>query len=452
MNHNIGLSGGSDRSKFYLGVNYFDQKGTVMTTFYKRYSIRANSEFNIKDKIRIGENMQLSYSNNIKIGNQSEGNEISLAYRIQPIVPVYDIAGNFGGQKGAGLGNALNPVAYRVRAKDNRNNDYKIIGNVYAEVDFLRHFTARTSIGGEQYMNTYWWYGFKTYENSENNSTNEYNEGSSQARSWTWTNQISYKNTFADKHAVSALAGVEAIDSWGRYMHAKRLGYFVDDPNFRSLNTGSGVQTNDGGPYARRKLFSVFAKAAYAYNDKYLIDATIRRDGSSVFGAANRYGIFPAASVGWRISSEDFMKDMTWITDLKLRASWGQMGNQNINPDNAFSTFGGGLGSSYYDLGGSSSSVLQGFQQQRIGNPNGKWETNITTNLGFDGTFMKGRLEVILDLYSKKTKDLLFVPPLISTTQGTANAPAVNIASMENKGIDLGLTYRGTLQAACSIT
>jgi TonB-linked SusC/RagA family outer membrane protein len=445
MNHNIGLSGGSDRSKFYLGVNYFDQKGTVMTTFYKRYSIRANSEFNIKDKIRIGENVQLSYSNNIKIGNQSEGNEISLAYRIQPIVPVYDIAGNFGGQKGAGLGNALNPVAYRVRAKDNRNNDYKIIGNVYAEVDFLRHFTARTSIGGEQYMNTYWWYGFKTYENSENNSTNEYNEGSSQARSWTWTNQISYKNTFADKHTVSALAGVEAIDSWGRYMHAKRLGYFVDDPNFRSLNTGSGVQTNDGGPYARRKLFSVFAKATYAYNDKYLIDATVRRDGSSVFGAANRYGIFPAASVGWRISSEDFMKDMTWITDLKLRASWGQMGNQNINPDNAFSTFGGGLGSSYYDLGGSSSSVLQGFQQQRIGNPNGKWETNITTNFGFDGTFMKGRLEVILDLYSKKTKDLLFVPPLISTTQGTANAPAVNIASMENKGVDLGLTYRGTM-------
>jgi hypothetical protein len=129
------------------------------------------------------------------------------------------------------------------------------------EVDILRHFTLRTSFGGEQYLNTYYWFGFKTYENSENNSTNEYNEGSSQSRSWTWTNQISYKNTFADKHNVSALAGVEAIDSWGRYMHAKRLGYFVDDPNFRSLNTGSGVQTNDGGPYARRKLFSVFAKA-----------------------------------------------------------------------------------------------------------------------------------------------------------------------------------------------
>ncbi len=445
MKHDIGLSGGNDKSRFYLGMNYFDQKGTVMTTFYKRYSIRANSEFTIKDKVRIGENIQMSYSNNIKIGNQSEGNEISLSYRIQPIVPVYDIAGNFGGQKGAGLGNALSPVAYRVRAKDNRNNDYKIIGNIYMEADFLRHFTFRTSFGGEQYLNSYYWYGFKSYENAENNSTNEYNEGSSQSRSWTWTNQVSYKNTFNDKHTVAAVAGVEAIDSWGRYIHAKRLGYFVDDPNFRALNTGSGVQTNDGGPYARRKLFSVFAKAAYAYNDKYLLDASIRRDGSSVFGANNRYGIFPAVSAGWRISSEDFLKSSKWISDLKIRASWGQLGNQNINPDNAFSTFGGGLGSSYYDLGGTSNSVLQGFQQQRIGNPNGKWETNTTTNLGFDGTFFKGSLEVIFDLYSKKTKDLLFVAPLISTTQGTAGAPAVNIASMENKGVDLGLTYKGTV-------
>ncbi len=444
MKHSVGLSGGTDKSKFYLGLDYFDQQGTVMTTFYKRYTVRANSEFNIKDKVRIGENFQLAYNNNIKIGNQSEGNEISLSYRIQPIVPVYDIAGNFGGQKGAGLGNALNPIAYRKRAQDNRSNDYKIIGNVYIEADIAKHFTARSSFGGEQYLNTYYWYGFKTYENSENNSTNEYNEGSSQFRSWTWTNTLSYKNTFNDKHTVAALAGVEAIDSWGRYLQAKRLGYFVDDPNFRSLNTGAGVQTNGGGPYARRKLFSAFAKASYAFNDKYLFDATVRRDGSSVFGTNNRYAIFPSFSAGWRVSSEDFMKSTNWISDLKVRASWGQMGNQNINPDNAFSTFGGGLGSSGYDLGGTSNSVQQGFQQQRIGNPNGKWETNTTANLGFDGTFFKGKLEVILDLYTKKTTDLLFVAPLISTTQGTANAPAVNIASMENKGVDLGVTYKGT--------
>lgn len=443
MKHDVGLSGGSDKSRFYLGLDYFDQKGTVLNTFYKRYSVRANSEFNIKDRVRIGENMQLSYSNNIKIGNQSEGNEISLAYRIQPIVPVYDIAGNFAGQKGAGLGNALSPVAYRIRAKDNRNNDYKIIGNVYIEADLLRHVTARSSFGGEQYMNNYYWFGFKTYENSENNSTNEYNEGSSQSRSYTWTNQISYKNTFNGVHSLNAIAGVEAIEEKGRYIHAKRLGYFVDDPNFRALNTGSGTQTNDGGPYAIRALFSQFAKVSYIYKDKYILDGTIRRDGSSVFGANHRYGIFPAGSVGWRISNENFMRSVKWITDLKLRASYGSVGNQSINPDNAFSTFGGGLGSSYYDINGTSNSVVQGFRQLRIGNKNGKWETNTTSNVGFDAVLFKGKLELVFDLYNKKTKDLLYQAPLISTTQGNATAPSVNIASMSNKGVDLGINYKG---------
>ena len=446
QNHSLGVSGGGDKSKFYLGLNFFDQKGTVLTTFYKRYTFRANSEFTIKDRIRIGENVQMSFSNNIRIGNQSEGNEISLSYRIQPIVPVYDIAGNFAGQKGAGLGNALNPVAYRVRAKDNRNNDYKVIGNVYGEVDLLKSLTLRTSFGGEQAFNNYYYYGFKTYENSENNSTNEYNEGSSTFRRWTWTNQVSYKHLFNGVHNVSALAGVEAVDEWGRYVSAKRLGYFVDDPNFRALNTGSGVQTNSGSPYARRSLFSMFAKADYAYKDKYLVGAVIRRDGSSVFGPDNRYGVFPAASVGWRVSKEDFMNDVKWVSDLKIRGSWGTMGSQvNVDPNNAFSTFGGGLGDSYYDLTGTSSSVLQGFRQLRIGNPGGKWETNQTTNVGFDATLFNGSFEVSFDWYNKKTKDLLFTAPLVSTTQGTASAPSVNIASMQNTGIDIGLTKRGVV-------
>ncbi|MGI8583708.1 MAG: SusC/RagA family TonB-linked outer membrane protein [Chitinophagaceae bacterium] len=440
--HNLSVSGGGDKSRYYLGVNYFDQKGTVLSTFYKRYSIRANSEFTVKDKIRIGQNLMLSYNNNIRIGNQSEGNEISLSYRIQPIVPVYDIMGNFGGQKGQGLGNALNPVAYRIRAKDNRGHGYKVLGNVYGEVDFARNFTARTSFGGEQNLYNYYYFGFKTYENSENNSTNDFNEGAGQNRSWIWTNQLSYKNTINNLHQVNALIGSEAVSNSGRSISAKRLGYFVDDPNYRSIATGSGVQTNDGQPDPQRTLFSLFAKADYIYNDKYIIGAVIRRDGSSVFGEENRYGIFPAASIGWRISRESFFQNVGWIQDLKLRASYGEMGNQNISPDNAFSTFGGSLGSSFYSLDGSPNSAMQGFRQLRIGNKAGKWETNKTTNVGFDGSF-KGNWEVIFDWYVKKTSDLLFVLPVVNYTQGNADAPAVNIADMKNTGIDVALTKRG---------
>lgn len=442
-NHNLTMSGGNANSKFYVGLNYFDQKGTVMTTFYKRYTVRANSEFNIKNKVRIGENLQLSYSNNIKIGNQSEGNEISLSYRIQPIVPVYDIKGNFAGQKGAGLGNALNPVAYRKRAQDNRGNDWKILGNVYMEADLLKNVMFRTSFGGEQSLYNYYYFNFKTYENSENNTSNGYAEGSGANRSWTFTNTLSYKNTFKEKHNLTALIGTEAIDSWGRYMSASRGEYFVEDPNFRSLNTGSGIQTNEGAPYPKRSLFSVFAKSSYNFDDRFYADVTVRRDGSSVFGDSNRYAIFPAGSAGWRMSQESFMRNLNWISDFKVRGSWGQMGNQGINPDNAFSTYGGSLGGTAYDLGGTSNSALAGFAQTRIGNPFGKWETNTTTNIGFDGQFFKGALELVFDWYSKKTSDLLYVAPLVNTTQGDAAAPAVNIASMENKGIDLALTYRG---------
>lgn len=445
QNHNLSVSGATEKSRFYIGANYFDQEGNILNTFYKRFTFRANSEFTIKNRIRIGENMQMSYSNNIKIGNQSE-NTVLGTFRIQPIVPVYDIAGNFAGQRGAGLGSAGNPVAEMMRAKDNRANDYKIIGNVYAEVDFLKSFTFRTSFGGQQNFSSYYWYTYKTYENAENNSTNDYNEGSSLFRSWTWTNQVSYKHTFNEVHNVSAFAGVEAVDEWGRGIFAKRLGYFVDDPNFRALNTGSGVQTNSGAPYSRRSLYSQFGKVDYAFKDKYYAGALIRRDGSSVFGESHRYGVFPAFTAGWRISRESFMNTVTWINDLKIRGGWGQMGSQlNVNPLNAFATFGGGLGDAYYDINGTSNSVVQGFRQFSVANKDAKWETNETSNIGFDATLFNNSLEITFDWYRKATKDLLYDVPLIVSTQGTATPPFVNIGSMKNTGVDIGITKRGNI-------
>lgn len=440
--HNLSVSGGSDKNRFYLGVNYFDQDGILLHTYYKRYTVRANSEFTIKNVVRIGENVQLSYNNGNRIGITGE-NEVNYTYRIQPIVPVYDIAGNWAAQKGAGLGNGPNPVAVLTRNKDNKTHNYKILGNVYAEIDFLRNFTLRTSFGGEQYLNNYYNYTFKTYENSENNAGNSYTEGSSQFRRWTWTNTLAYKKIISQDHEIAALVGTEAIEAWGRSIVGTRLGYFVDDPDFRSLATGSGVQTNDGRPFAERSLFSLFAKADYIYKQKYLIGGTIRRDGSSVFTKENRYSNFPAVTAGWRISREGFMQPVNWITDLKIRGSYGTMGNQEIDPDNAFFLFGGGLGDAYYDIGGTSNSVAQGFRATRIGNPNGKWETNITTNIGFDGTLFNGKLELVFDWYNKKTKDLLLRRPLPGLS-GTATAPFVNVASMKNTGIDLALTNRGT--------
>ena len=446
MNHNISVSGGADRSRYMMSFDYFDQKSIMAFSFFKRYSLRVNTEFNVKKNIRIGQNLQVLTSERNNTGNNSEGSELGFAYRNQPIIPVYDIAGNFAGSRGPNLGNSANPYAVRYRSRDNRGQDFGIFGNLYAEVDFLRHFTARTSIGGQLSYGNFYGFNFITYENSENNTNNSYSEGFNRFRSWTWTNTLQYKNSFG-KHDITALVGTEAIEDWGRSISAGRAGYFIEDLNFRAVSNGTTITDASGSPFTPSALYSLFGNVNYVYADKYLASATVRRDGSSRFGPNNRYGVFPAFSVGWRISREDFMKDVKWITDLKLRASWGQMGNQRINPANAYDAFRGAVGSSGYDLNGSSNSVIPGFQQSFVGNPNGKWETNTTTNVGFDATLFGGRTEVILEWYNKSTSDLLYQLPAPATAgAGAASAPAFyNVGSMRNTGIDLLITQRNLL-------
>jgi TonB-linked SusC/RagA family outer membrane protein len=448
MNHNISMSGGADKSRYMFSFDYFDQKGIIIENYFKRYTARLNTEFNVKKNIRIGENLQVLVSQDNRAGNNGEGTEIGMAYRNQPIIPVYDIAGNFAGTKGPQTGNASNPVATRLRAKDNQGNNIGIFGNMYAEVDFLRHLTARTSFGGNIYQYDYSTYDFKTYERSENNTGNSYFEEFGRGRSWTWTNQLTYRNTFAEKHDVTLLAGTEAVEDWGRVINAGRSDYFVDNPDFRALNTGGSGLRNSGTPFTPRSLFSVFGKVDYVFNNKFLASATIRRDGSSAFGPNFRYGTFPAFSVGWRVSEEQFMKNIKWISDLKLRGSYGELGNQRpVSPANAFSQFSGGLGSSYYDINGTSTGVVQGFEQSFVGNPNGKWETNVTTNIGIDATLFNGKTEVVLEWYRKETNDLLFRLPQVSTGGAavSANPAAFNVGGMRNSGIDLLINQRANL-------
>ncbi len=186
----------------------------------------------------------------------------------------------------------------------------------------------------------------------------------------------------------------------------------------------------------------MFLRADYAFMDKYLISATVRRDGSSRFGADNRFGVFPSFSAGWRVSDESFMDGVDFINDLKIRGSYGTMGNQlAVSPQNQFFLFGGDASTSNYDLNGTGTSSLQGFRPVRIGNPDAKWETNITTNIGFEAGLLDGKILVVFDWYTKKTQDLLFNPE-IPGTAGAATAPYINIASMLNKGVDMELTYR----------
>jgi TonB-dependent starch-binding outer membrane protein SusC len=446
--HNIGIQGGNAAAKFSLGLNYFDQQGIAIATNFRRYTFRANSDFNLGKYIKIGENLSLSYINqvNLRGGNQNEGNVLSNIIKTQPAMPVYDIAGNFAGIGAIGFGNGYNPVAQAIRNKDNPQQWVRLFGNTFAEAKILKDFTLKTSIGvdyGIGFGTTFNYYDFE--RGAEKSSSNSFQEFAQYGQTWVWTNTLTYDKKFGTDHVLKAYVGYEAVNSTGRRIDASRAQYFTEDQNAWTLGSLANPASQTNGSYTwSNSLASIFGRAEYSFMDKYLLSATVRRDGSSNFGPANRYAVFPAASVGWRISQEKFMKDLAFIYDMKVRVGWGQTGNQNIPGGNAFSTYGGGSSFSNYAINGSSNSVASGFAPNQLGNPLTKWETQTSTNIGLDVSLLKGKIDVNLDWYTRKTSDLLFNVSNPGTA-GLANAPYINVGAMENKGIDLGITYRNTI-------
>jgi len=452
QSHNVAVSGGADKSAYYFSLGYLDQPGTLIETYVKRYSARINTIFNIANKVRIGENLYFFYKQNPGFTNQNEGNAISMSYRENPIIPIYDIKGNFAGTGSQNLGNAQNPVANLLRTRNNKANDWQVNGNAFAEVDFLKHFTARTSIGGTVDNYYYYFFNYTAYENAENRTNpNAFTEGSGYNTSYTWTNQLTYQNSIND-HSFKVLIGSEAINYYGRSMTSTRNNYFLTnpgnlttDPNLWTINFGDpNTQTNSGAPY-RSALFSLFARGDYSFKDKYLISATVRRDGSSVFAADNRYGVFPAVTAGWRISKEDFFDGIGWINDLKIRGGWGKLGNNIAVPStNAYSLYAQSAAQSYYDLNGANNSSVFGIYASQLGNVATSWEEDVMTNIGFDASIFKNKIDLSIEWYKKSINGLLFRPSLPGTAGG-ATAPFINAGNIENTGIDASATYHGTV-------
>ena len=434
---NLSVSGGSKIGNYFFSADYMNQQGTLIDTYLKKYAIRANSNFNVGNHIKIGENMAYSISQNPRSATNNEGSAIGMALREQPIVPVHDIMGNFAGSYGKELGNARNPVAIQYRTRNNRGLAKRLFGNAFAQVDFLKNFNFRTSFGGSISSSFYHSFAFPEYENAENNTTNSFSESSYHDESWTWDNTLTFQKDFLNKHNVKILLGTEAHKDTGTGLGGTTQDYFSFNPAYTNLSTGSGTQTNFSYTYGT-SLFSLFGRVNYSYMDKYLFSFTLRRDGSSKF-LDNRYGLFPAVSAGWRISNENFMQNIKWISDLKIRGSYGVMGNQlNVDPANGYSLYAGDNTYSYYPISGNNSQKTLGFIQSRIGNPAARWEKDVNANIGFDATLFNGWLEITMDYYNKDIKDLLYNPPLPGTA-GLASAPYKNVGSMQDHGVDLTL-------------
>ena len=447
QSHQISASGATDASKYSIGFNYFDQDGIMPHSNYTRYTVRANTEFKVKERIRIGENVQVSYNEFKGTNSGADGGEslVLNSVRLMPFIPVHDIKGGWGGTAGSGAGTASNTPAELFRAKDDRNTAVRLFGNVFGEVDLIRGLTARTSFGLDYETRYDQTFGFRTYERAENIGSNSFEERNDWNLNWTWSNTLTYKTKFAEVHDLTLLVGTEAIKETGRGVGGRRINFYSDDPLFRVLDRGSPVGQNNYSYGFASTLSSVFARVDYSLMDKYLLNATLRRDGSSKFGPDSRYGVFPAASVGWRISSESFMQTVSFVDELKLRVGWGQMGNQlNVDRENAYSFYRSTPGNSSYDIEGTNNSVVQGFDMDRVGNPITQWETSTTTNFGIDGVLFNSRLDFALDLYSRTTEGLL-LRAQVPGTLGHATLPYVNIGDIRNRGIDLMLATRGTV-------
>ena len=432
----LSLQGGNKDSKHFFNANYVTEDKVVKYGEYDKLSLRSNSRFTIFKNVTIGSNLNVHYENNK--GSSSVGDAIYVA----PLIPVYDIMGNWAGAKANGLGDQINPVADLYNKKDNFVKRYRFLGNAFMEIKFLENFQFRSDVGailGQREDKTftplsYWNKGDK------NTLVNSLVERRDKALEMTWNNTLNYSKVFNENHTVAVLLGTEAKSYEYNRINASIKNFAVEDNDYRFLDAGE-IEKDASGEENAYTLFSLFSRINYQYKDKYYIGAVIRRDGSSRFGENNKYGYFPGVNAAWRLSEEGFM-DFNFLNDFKIRASYGKTGNQDIGNYAFASTYGTNINHSSYPILGDPNSVTQGISKEAIGNQNIKWETTTSSNIGFDATLFNNRLTLGFDYFVKKTTDIL-QRVAYPATGGVASAPYLNIGEIQNKGLEFSANYRG---------
>ena len=444
---NLAVRGGGDRQRYNVGFSFFDQAGTARGNRYQRGTVRVNTDFNA-GRLTVGENLSVALEEaygGIGGDNFGEGSLIGKNILSQPVIPVYDVQGNYASGKAPRLGNNTNPVKEAERGPDNRSRNTRIFGNAFARFDVLEGLFANSSIGINAGEGSFRGFSPIYPENSEPTLVNGISESNNYFTNWTFTNTLNLQRTFAEVHNLTLLGGHEAIRSRSRGLsgsmnalvstdvNARYIQAALGDPATRNVSSGGGVSA----------LLSWFGKADYNFAERYYLSGTLRHDGSSRLGQTYRWGTFPSFSLGWRMSQEPFLQNNDLITNLMLRFGWGITGNQNIPAGRTVSGFGGGIGNTFYDISGADTRVVTGYRQTSIGNPDLKWEENQTTNIGLD-LELRGSTTLELDVYERNSDNLLFNPS-IPATAGQAAPPIVNIGQMRNRGVDGALGFRGTV-------
>ncbi|MES2733730.1 MAG: TonB-dependent receptor [Bacteroidota bacterium] len=431
--HNLTLSGGSENANYMVSGNYFYQDGTIIGPSFKRYQLRMNTEIR-KGIFKIGENIMLSRNNTVKV----TGNPFVHIQRMLPTIPVYDptTVSGYGYGASATLNNTFgsNPVALQ-QHYSNESNSSKVFGSVYVEAALTSYLSYKLNMGLDysQYHDKYYERIGRISQNAPDAGPAFVNDNNGEYFNTLIENTLSFNKTFG-KHAVSAFVGYTQQKDTYKYVNAHTEG--INGEFWQQDYGTSSPQTQ--GRLSVRGLASILGSFNYTFNDKYLLQINARRDGSSVFREGNHYGTFPSASIGWRVSKEKFMENVSFITDLKLRASYGQVGSQAISPYRINPAIDYNLN---YVLG---NNVVGGGINRQLVNSDIRWEKKTTTNVGFDLGLLGNRILLSADYFVARTKDLLIEVPIPWTAGNTGADPIDNLASIQNKGIEVALTYQET--------
>ena len=436
QNASVSVANGGESGKYFFSANYLNRDGIQLSTGFKQGVVRANTEFKIGKRVTIGEHFSASYSNTIG------GNQINNALRMSPLIPVFDAEGRFAGSSAPGTSNTRSPVALLERGKDNFNKLFRVFGDVYLAAELIDGLTIKTTLAGNIEA-----YNGRTFnaldpEHIEPLSTNTLTERDNNSFNWTWTNTLNYVKRFGE-HSINAIVGVESLSERNKGLSVSRTGYRFETPDFYLLDNGTGAPiVNLGNTYdGKNTLYSVFGTASYNFAGKYFLTGTVRNDTSSRFGPGNRSQTFPSFSAGWLVSNEDFFPQDGIISRLKLKGSWGQLGNQTLPIPNAYlNILSGDENLANYPINGNS--VAEGAILSAFGNPNIRWETSENTNAGIELGLLDNKLTVEFEYFNNKTIDLI-TPNTggVTTTALDANADFVNQGDISNKGFDLSLGY-----------
>ncbi|STO11232.1 SusC/RagA family TonB-linked outer membrane protein [Flavobacterium hibernum] len=425
QSYNLSASGGTDNTTYALGIGYLDQDGIAVGSSFNRFNLRGVIDSQVKSFLKIGVNMALNKSEQVTTFN--DGALILTALKQTPNVAARNADGTFDGPDTTEFVQN-NPLGLALM-RDNHSENYGVRANTYAEISFSKalKFKSQYSIdynfGNNYTFNPSYTFGALVNDVREGTRTKSLSDN------WIWNNLLTYNKTFG-KHTVNAMLGEEMQEQHWENLYGYRSGYITNGAT--DLNAGDPTTARNSNASITRSLSSYFGRVFYSFNDKYLLTATLRRDGSSQFAKDNRWDWFPSAALAWKVSNENFLKNNQTINNLKLRLGWGVVGNQSV-PDYAYTSV----------YGTSATNWGSGQIATNTANPDLGWEKTKSSNIGLDLGLFKNRIELVADVYYKKTDGLLLdlaLPAYAGTSgQGSTAPPTYNIGSLENKGIEFTL-------------